>query len=93
MHIHTYTYHFIEVPAFKSLWKTPAGHPCVEIFLSKLVGELFSFLPGKPQSYSITKEEWEAMHNLAEDCSIMLKPADKGSCRPQGLFSRRVQTA
>ena len=33
------------------------------------------------------------MHNLAEDCSIMFKPADKGSFGPQGLFSRRVQTA
>ena len=51
--------YFSEVPAFKpkSLWKPPAGHPCVELFLSKLEGELFSFLPGKPQSYNMTKEE------------------------------------
>ena len=73
---------FIEVPAFKpkSLWKPPAGHPCVELFLSNLEGELLSFLPGKPQSYNISKEEWQAMHNLAEDCSIIIKPADKGFC-------------
>ena len=50
---------FSEVPAFKakSLWKPPAGHSCVELFLSKLEGELFSFLPGKSQSYNMTKEE------------------------------------
>ena len=34
-------------------------------------------LPGKPQSYDLTKEEWQAMSNLAEDWSI-IKPANKG---------------
>ena len=73
---------FIEVPAFKpkSLWKPPASHPCVELFLSKLEEELLSFLPGKPQSHNMSKEEWQAMHNLAEDRSIIIKSADKGSC-------------
>ena len=39
---------FSEVPAFrpKSNWKPPPGHPCIELFLSKLESELFSFLPG-----------------------------------------------
>ena len=61
--------HFCEVPAFKpkSAWKPPAGHVCVEFFLSKLEGELLSFLPGKPQSYNLSKQEWQTMHNLAED--------------------------
>ena len=60
---------FSEVPAFqpKSNWKPPPGHPCVELFLSKLENELFSFLPGKPQAYNLTKEEWVAMRSLAED--------------------------
>ena len=73
---------FSEVPAFKpkSLWKPPAGHPCVELFLSKLERELFPFLPDKPQSYNMSKEEWQAMHNLAKDHSILIKPSDKGSC-------------
>ena len=73
---------FSNVPAFrpKSQWKPPTGHPCVELFLSRLEKELFSFLPGKPQSYNLTKEEWKAMRNLAEDRSIIIKPADKGSC-------------
>ena len=41
---------FSNVPAFrpKSQWKPPTGHPCVELFLSRLEKELFSFLPGKP---------------------------------------------
>ena len=28
----------------------------------------------------MTKEEWQAMRNLVEDRSIIIKPADKGSC-------------
>ena len=73
---------FDEVPAFKpkSLWKPPVGQPCVELFLSKLEEELFSFLRGKPQCYNMTKEEWQAMRNIADDRSIITEPADKGSC-------------
>ena len=73
---------FSEVPAFwpKSNWKPPPGRICVELFLSKLESELFSSLPGKPQAYNLTKEEWLAMRSLAEDRSIIIKPADKGSC-------------
>ena len=72
---------FSNVPAFRpnSQWNPPTGHPCGELFLSRLENELFSFLPGKPQSYNLTNEEWKAMRNLAEDRSIIIKPADKGS--------------
>ena len=52
----------------------------MELFLSRLEKELFSFLPGKPLSYNLTKEEWKAMHNVAKDRSIIIKPADKGLC-------------
>ena len=53
----------------------------MELFLSRIEKELFSFLPGKPESYKITKEqEWKAICNLAEDRSIIIKPADKGAC-------------
>ena len=50
---------FSEVPAFKlkSLWKPPADHRSAESILSKLERELSSYLPGKPQSYNMTKEE------------------------------------
>ena len=72
----------IEIPAFrpKPTWKHAAGDTCVELFLSKEEHELFSFLPGKPQSYNLTKEKWQALKNLTEDRSIVIKPADKGSC-------------
>ena len=73
---------FSEILVFwpKSSRKPPPGHPCVELFLSKLESELFSFLPGKSQACNFTKEEWLAMRSLAEDWSIIVKPADKGSC-------------
>ena len=64
----------------KSHLKRPPGHPCVELFLSKLESELLSFLPGKPQAYNITKDEWLVMRSRAEDRSIIIKPAGKGSC-------------
>ena len=72
---------FSEIPAFrpKSTGKPPAGDLCVELFLSKMEQELFSFLLGKPQSYNLTKEERQALKNLKEERSIITKPADKGS--------------
>ena len=36
-------------------------------------------IPWKPQSYNLTKEEWQALKNLKEDRSIIIKQADKGS--------------
>ena len=73
---------FSEVPAFrvKSNWNPPKGHPALEMFLSQAEGEIFSLLPGNSTSYNLTKEEWKAMRGLAEDRSIVIKPADKGSC-------------
>ena len=63
----------------KSTWKPPKGQPCLEMFLMKVEKEFLSYLPGKPHSYNLTKEEWKAMRGLAEDRSIVIKPADKGS--------------
>ena len=73
---------FSEIPAFrpKSTCKPPSGDPCVELFLSKMEHELFSFLPGKPQSYNLTKGKWQDLKNLKEDRSIIIKPADNESC-------------
>ena len=72
---------FSEILAFKpnSTWKPPVGDSSVELFLRKIEHELFSFLSGKPQSYNLTKEEWQASINYKEDRSILIKPADKGS--------------
>ena len=50
------------------------------LFRSSFEKEFFAFLPGKPHSYNLTKEEWKAMRNLDEDRSIIMKPADKGLC-------------
>ena len=73
---------FSEISTFrpKSNWKRPPGHPCVELFPSKLESELCPSLPDKPQTYNLTKEEWLPMRSLAEDQSIIIQPADKGSC-------------
>ena len=46
---------FSEVFGPKSNWKPPTGHPCVELFFSKLESELFSYLPGKPQDCNRAK--------------------------------------
>lgn len=51
------------------------------MFLSQMeVDAFFSLLPGDTTRYNLTKEEWLAMRALAEDRSIVIKPADKGSC-------------
>ena len=73
---------FCEIPAFgiKSNWSSPKGHPTLEMFLRQMEGEIFSLLPGNSTSYNLTKEEWKAMRGLAENRSIVIKPADKGSC-------------
>ena len=72
---------FSETPAFrvKSSWKPPKGHPNLEVFLSKIEEELFKIIE-TPLNYSnLTKEEWQAVRSLADDRSIVIKKADKGS--------------
>ena len=73
---------FSEVPAFssKSSWNPPQGHPNLEVYLSQVENELFS-IADEPIRYSnLSKEEWIAMRSLADDRSIVIKKADKGSC-------------
>ena len=43
-------------------------------------GEIFSLLSGNSTLYNLTKEKWKSIKGLAEDRSIVIKPADKGSC-------------
>ena len=50
------------------------------MFLSQMEADVFSLLPGNTTQYNLSKEKWLAMRGLAEDCSILIKPADKGSC-------------
>ena len=73
---------FSEVLAFKpkSLWMPPAAQPSVDLILSKLEEVLFSFLPSRLQTYNLCNEEWQEIRNFAEDCSSIIKPADKVFC-------------
>ena len=73
---------FSEVPRFKtkSSWRPPNGHPALEIFLSKVEKDLFDICK-KQRTYSnFNSEEWKAMRSLADDRSLVIKKADKGSC-------------
>ena len=69
------------MPAFrtKSSWNPPKGHPNLELFLSEVEKELFSCTSKKLGYSNLSTEEWKAMHSLADDRSIVIKKADKGS--------------
>ena len=71
-----------ETPAFhnKSTLNLPQVHPALDMFLSQMEGDAFSFLPGNTIRYNLTKEKQLAIRGLAEDCSNVIKPADKDSC-------------
>ena len=56
------------------------GHPNIEVFIRQLEGETFTLIQ-KPLRYSnLSKEEWQEVRSLANDCNIVIKKADKGSC-------------
>ena len=73
---------FSEVPAFspKSSWKSPQGHPNLEVYLSQIENELFSIVDEPIRYSNLSKEEWIAMRSLAGYRSIVVKKADKWSC-------------
>ena len=73
---------FFETPSFrcKSSWKPSQGNASLEIFLTQIERELFE-IPQKRFGYSnFSKEEWKCMRSLANNRSIVIKKADKGSC-------------
>ena len=73
---------FKETPVFapKSTWKPPKGHPNLEFFLSQIEKELFELAETSLGYSNFSKEAWQAMRALANDRSIVIKKADKGSC-------------
>ena len=72
---------FSEKPSFtpKSSWKPPTGHPNLEVFLSALEKQIFKIIDSKLGYSNFSNEEWQAMRALADDRSIVIKKADKGS--------------
>ena len=75
------TSEFSQTPSFtpKSSWKAPKGHPSLKLLLSEIEKEIFA-IPDSRLSYSnLSREEWQAMRCLADDRSIVIKKADKGS--------------
>ena len=66
----------------KSSWKPAPGHPGLELFLSQIEKDIFENLvkDSTPINSNMTKEEWDALKGLADDRSIVIKKADKGSC-------------
>ena len=72
----------IEVPAIssKSSWKPPQGHPNLEVYLSQVENELFRIVDEPIRYSNLSKEEWVVMRSFADDRSIVIKKADKGSC-------------
>ena len=73
---------FIVAPAFalKSSWEPPLGHPNLEVFLSQVGGELFKEIQDSLDYSNLSPEEWRAVRSLADNRSIVIKKADKGSC-------------
>ena len=73
---------YSEVPAFspKSSWEPPKGHPNLEVFLSQLENEIFKIPFDNLKHSNTSKEECHAIRALADDRTIIIKRADKGSC-------------
>ena len=72
---------FSTIPAFrsKSSWKPTTGHPNLEVFLSSVEKELLEDKGTSLRYSNLSTEEWEAIRSLADDRSIVIKKADKGS--------------
>ena len=83
---------FSERSAFlpKSSWKPSLDHPNLEAFLSQVENELFE-ITREPTRYSnLSQEEWRAIRTLADNRSLLIKKADKGSCIVVQLSDKKV---
>ena len=76
------TPYFSEVPVFrpKSSWNPPKGHPNLEVFLNEVEKELFTVVDSKLGYANLSKEERKSMRTLADDRTIVIKKAYRGSC-------------
>ena len=73
---------FSERPSFtqKSSWKPPESNLSLELFLSQIEKELFEVCKSNLGYSNFSKEEWQCMHLLANNKSIIIKKTDKGLC-------------
>ena len=60
--------------------KPTLGHTNLEVFLSQVESELYIEIQGSLRYSNLSQEEWRAVRSLADDRSIVIKKADKGSC-------------
>ena len=72
---------FSKKPSFtpKSSWKPLTGHPNLEVFLSELEKQIFTIVDSQLGYSNFSKEKWQAMRALADNRSVVIKKADKGS--------------
>ena len=73
---------FSIVPVFsrKSPWKPPLRYPNLEVFLSQVESELFKETQDSLRYSNISQEDCRPVRFLANDRSVVIKKADKGSC-------------
>ena len=73
------TREFSETPVFlpKSIWKPLMGQPNTEVFLCQLEHENFQEVQSPLEYLNLSKEEWNDLSSLANDCNIVIKKADK----------------
>ena len=69
-------------PAFahKSSWKPPLWHPNLDVFLSQVETELLKEIHDSLHYSNLSQEECRAVRSLADNRSIVITKADKGSC-------------
>ena len=72
---------FSEIPSFKpkSSWKPPNANLNLEMFLSKVEQDLFKTIETPIRYSNLSSDEWKAIRSLADDRSIVIKKANKGS--------------
>ena len=53
------------------------GQPNTEVFLCQLEHENFQEVQSPLEYLNLSKEEWNDLSSLANDCNIVIKKADK----------------
>ena len=79
MDLHITLVQFLPSPR-KSSWKPPLRHPNLEVSLSQVESKHFKKTQANLRFSNLSQEEWRAVRFLADDRSIFVEEADKGSC-------------